>query len=485
MRKINKFNDFINEASLRGNTGIPGEEGSGKESWLRKTTQQSDRAARDFEMQNRADIQNFMGLISRSQQLQSGHEEELSELTVAAFRELFGTMLDDVDLDFKLTGRSDVKQEMEETPDEPEQLEELLDEKIINQIQKRKILRTVQQGKGLSAKAILNLSIFKEGIANILGEREAGEYLTLLNKISNVAQFFDWMTPEDVQKRMWKTRQGFSGSCSIDFPKGDEEKQEEAENIMQDLENGEDLVNNPNAEELLSGSNTKVKAQGIDLSVLIHEAIKGIYMLVTQYSLESLYGEAAEQVIMNTDTLFDELQEIKFGRQMQDAFFKIVAENPIIIEKIKAMMDNDASDTEISSFQEIVNFRFFGKLAEIGQDDAKDFLTLVNGILSESAEAQEMCDPIIKSVIADINQEAEYQEYARGTRTQPQAASQVSQREPESQDFSEYQNLSKAELSDAIIDAYEEGDMEKVEALRKLLGESFNFYFLPRLTLNS
>lgn len=487
MQNVNKFSDFINEASLRGNVGIPGEEGSGKESWLNKITQKTNREAREFEMQNRADIQNFMGLISRSEQLQRGHEEELSQLTIDAFRELFGTMLDDVDLDFKLTGRSAVKQEMEETPDDQDnqELEEIIDEEIIGQIQKRKILRTIQQGKGLSAKAILNLSIFKDGVAAILGEREAGEYLTILNKISNVAQFFDWMTPEDVQKRMWKTRQGFSGSCSIDFPKEtDEEKEQSAEQLINDLENGEDLVNNPNAEELLSGLNTTIKARGIDLSVLIHEAIKGIYMLVTQYSLESLYGEAAEQVISNTDTLFDELQEIKFGRQMQDAFFKIVSEHPAIVEKIEAMMKNDASDTEISSFQEIVNFRFFGKIAEIGQENASEFLKLVNEILSESAEAEEACSPIIVQVLRDIEAEAQYQEQrSRGQYREMEAPAR--EEEPSRSEFSEYANLSKAELSDAIIDAYEEGDMEKVEALRKLLGESFGYHAFPRFTLNS
>jgi hypothetical protein len=484
MQKVNKFQDFINEASLRGNVGIPGEEGSDKPSWLSKVSQETDRSAREFERQHRADIQNFMGLISKSQELQRGHEEELSELTVNAFRELFGTMLDDVELDLQISTRSDVKGQMEETPDEPEnvEIEEIVDEEIVGQIQKRKILRTIQQGKGLSAKAILNLSIFKDGLARILGEREASEYLQVLNKISKVAHFFDWMTPEDVQKRMWKTRQGFSGSCSVEFPK-DEEKAEESENVISDLENGEDILNNPNAEELLSGVTTSVKARGIDLSVLIHESIKGIYMLVTQYSLESLYGESAEQVVANTDTLFDELQEIKFGRQMQDAFFKIVAENPLILEKIKSMMDNDASDTNIASFQEIVNFRFFGKIAEIGNEDAKDFLKLVNEILSESAEAQEMCAPIIRQVLAEIDQEAEYQDYARNART---SAPQVMQHEPEEEEpVSGYENLSRSELNDAIIDAYEEGDMKKVEALRKLLGESFNFYFIPRLSLRS
>ena len=481
--KVLTFNSFINEADLRGNIGIPGEEGSGRPSWLDKIKQSSDRSARDFAMQNRSDIQNFMGLVMKSQQLQRGHEQDLSDLAIEAVQELYGSLLDDVTLDLKIENRQAVKQEMEETPTDMPELEELEDEGLINQIHKRKILRTIQQGKGLSVKAILNLSIFKDGVGKILG-RDAEEYLTTLNKISAVAQFFDWDMPEEMQKEMWQNREGFSGSCDIEFDEESEADEDIAQKVLDDLANGEDILDNENAEELVSGFGITVRARGVDLSVLLHESIKGIYKLVTQASLEALYGGDAEKVIMNTDTLFDELQEIKYGRQMQDVFFKVVAEHPKVKAVVDSLVDTDSSDVEIASFQEKINFLFYGKIAMLGQEDAREMLDIVNAILSESPEAVELCDPIIEEVLADLNQEDEYQQSIKG-------GSSTQEEYPEEEDElitptrSREPQMSQDELNDAIIDAFERGDMEEVRRLRGLLGESLTLSFKAWKILNS
>lgn len=474
---IISFNRFINEADLRGNIGIPGEEGSGRESWLDKIAKGSDREAREFASQNREDIQNFMRLVQRSQELQRGKEQELSDLATTAIQELYGSLLDDVTLDLKIETRGAVSQSMEETPTEQSEVEQILDTDLINQINKRKILRTIQQGKGLSVKAILNLSVFKDGLADIMG-RDSAEYLTTLNKISSVAQFFDWNIPEEMQRGMWQTRQGFSGSCKIEFNE-EADNDEAAQQVLDDLANGDDILNSPEAEDLVSGLGVTVTARGVDLSVLIHESIKGIYMLVTQASLESLYGGDAETVISNTDTLFDELQEIKYGRQMQNTFFKIVADHPRVKEVVDSLIATDSSDMEIASFQEKVNFLFFGKIAMLGQDDAKEMLTLVNAILSESPEAVELCDPIIMEVLDDLNQEDEYQRSLTRGEDSNREDTPIQRETAKAQ-------MSQDEVMNAIMDAYEKGDMEEVAKLRReYLGESKILNYQLWRTLNS
>lgn len=481
--KIFDFTSFINEADLRGNIGIPGEEGSGGESWLDKISQSSDRESRDFAMQNRGDIQNFMGLVRKSQDLQRGHEAELSELATIAIQELYGSLLDTVDLDLKIEGNREVKQEMEQTPTEQPELEEILDTDLINQINKRKILRTIQQGKGLSVKAILNLSIFKDGLAEILGG-DADEYLSVLNKISAVAQFFDSTMPLEAQKGMWQSREGFSGSCSIEFEKENEGDEDTAQKVLDDLANGDDILNNEDAEELVSGVGVKVRARGVDLSVLIHESIKGIYMLVTQASLESLYGGDAETVLMNTDTLFDELQEIKYGRQMQDAFFRVIADHPIVKEVIESMINTESTDVEIASFQEKINFLFFGKIAMLGQEDAKEMLDLVNAILSESEESIKLCNPIIEDVLNDLDSEEEYQRSQRGEQRQ-ESPEYTEDEEPEVYSPNKA-NLSQADINDLIMQAFDKGGREAAEAVRKeYLGEGKLLPFSIWRKLNS
>ena len=484
MRKISKFKEFIGEASLRGNTGIPGEEGSGRESWLDKTNTSSDASAREFAMGNRADLENFSRLAMRAQELHAGHENRLADLTEEAIRTIFGSMIDDITLKLKIGSREEVAEMMEETPDDqPQELEEITDNALLDAIQVRKILRTIQQGKGLSVKEILNSEIMKSGIEDILGE-DAAEYIRTLNKVCSVAQFFDWTVPEEVQKGAWQNRNGFAGGVKLDFPEESEEpKADAAEALLKDLEEGNDIINNPEAEELLSDINTTIEAIGIDLSVLVHETVKGIYMLTVQWSLDSLSEEDAEKVIANTDTLFDELQEIKYGRQMQNTFFKIVARNVKVIEKISELSRNSTSDDAIIAFQEQLNFIFFGKLVAISKEDPKEFLRIVNNILSENDEAVRECTSLIDDSMEDIEQEARYQ---RGETENEPANSYLEDEDDREvyypEDFpsddlqqNDISKMSKDEIANAIIDAYQNGDEAEIARLRRMLPESYRF----------
>lgn len=468
MSKIKNFKDFVNEASLRGNIGIPGEEGSGRDSWMDKITSRSNAAAREFATQNRDDIQNFGSLIAQSKRLQSGHEEELSQLTVDAFRELYGYLLEEIDLDFKIITGNEANQMMQETPDEPDEpneLDELEDKEIIDQIHKRKILRTIQQGKGLSSKAILNLSIFKEGLVDILGQERAAEYLRVLNKLSNVAQFFDWDMPIEMQKQMWQSRQGAAGSSDIQFGEKVENKEDVAQKVLDDLANGEDIIDSTDVEDLVGGLNIKLIALGVDLSVLIHEGIKAVYKLITQAALEALYGGTADTVLMNTDTLFDELEEIKYGRQMQEAFFKIVADHPDVDQKIQQMMRNEYSDVEITAFQERLNYLFFNEIAQLGTEKASEMLEVVNAILSESLEAVQLCDPLIKRALSNVSQGAEYEAFKK----KPAQPIEMPSMEAPSR---EEAPKSKQEIQRALDAALDARDYAEAARLGKMLGES-------------
>ena len=200
-RKISNFNNFISEASLRGNVGIPGEEGSGRESWLDKINRSSDASAREFAMANREDIRDFEEFAMKAQELQRGHEREIEELVETCVREVFGSLVNGIDIDLTLGDKEEIAKMMEETPDEQEvpEIEEITDESILDAIQARKIMRTIQQGKGLSVKEIINLKTMKTGLVEIMGEREAAEYIRACNKVASIAQFFDWTVPENIQ----------------------------------------------------------------------------------------------------------------------------------------------------------------------------------------------------------------------------------------------------------------------------------------------
>jgi len=466
MRNPKNFKDFLNEASLKGNIGIPGESGEAP-SWLDKVNQEQRDAAMRFERENRDLLMNFPRLISTSQRLQAGKEQELSDLSEKCIRQLFGTTINDIELDFKIS-RSEVQQMLSETPDRPQtqNVEDIVDQKILDEIQKRKILRTIQQGKGLNSKAVLNLPMFKSGVKEILKEK-ATEYIDNLNKIVKVMNFFDTTLPEAEIARA--LRGGGSGACDIEFSQKEletEEKEKEAEDLLKELEDGNDLSEIET--ELFSNVEMKIKARGADLGVLIHEAIKGIYKLATQMSLEHLSEKEAEEVLSNTDTLLDEAQEFKYGREMEDQVRKVVMDNPKVREIIRHyeyILDNgtseekDQASDDVAGFQEQLFFYIFGKLASM--EDSKSMLKIVHGVLMGSkTEIETLFYPIIEESIMSLKAELKYQK-----QIQDEPKIETS---PKSE--GEY---SKEELMELLDDAEDSEDYEEAARLRDEIKRRF------------
>jgi hypothetical protein len=491
--KVLNFKSFLNEVSLEGNRGIPGEGDDSASSWLKRTGAQKETRMAEFERENRQDIQRFMQLVGQSQQIQRGHEEELSKLAEDAFRTLFRSLLDDVVLDFKLG--NEARQVVMETPEEQSNIEQKIenieDDRIISEIERRKILRTIQQGKGLTSKAILNLPMFKRGIAEILGD-SASEYVSILNKISNIAQFNDWRLSEQMIKMM--LRGGTAGACKIEFEEKEnlsqteyEDKQKSAEELLDEIANGGDLEDSEAAADLIEGTGAKIVARGVDMSVLIHEAIKGIYMLPLQLSLEHLSEEEAELVISNTDTLLDEAQEFKYGPEMQKAFYKAIISNSEVKERLdnfKRNLDIDEAWDEMGAFEEQLFWMVFGLLATAHQEDAKIMLEIVYAVLMEDENnIQRLFHPIVENAIKNLEAEEEYQQ-AKGGIASVKAEPRM---EGEPQEESPIQhNLSQDEINDLILDAFEKGGKEAAEAVRKkYLGESSLWPYEVWIKINS
>lgn len=483
---LNNFDKFLNEASLKGNIGVPGEGESNDPSWLAKVKREKDPRMAEFERENRAEISGFMNLIGQSQRLQAGHENALSDLTVTAFRTLFKGLLDDVEFDFKLN--TEAREMLQETPDKPElpSVEEITDEKIVNEIHKRKILRTIQQGMGLNSKAILNLPLFKSGIKRILGAENGERYLSLLNKIADVAKFNDWRLPDQAIQQF--LRMSGAGASSIEFPE-EEVDSDLAQKVLDDLENGKDFTESDSAEEMMSGVEARIVARGVDLSVLVHEAIKAIYMLPLQMSLEHLSEEEAEQVIMNTDTLFDEAEEFKYGPEMQAAFRDAINSHPDVEERFSSYrremggVDSERADTawdELSAEEQQLYWMVFGMIASMGQEEPKEMLKVVYAVLIEDkSDIKRLFYPIVEEALKNLGEQAEYMQEPKeeSPRYEMPSAPASSTSDVE---------MSQEEIQDAIIDAYLRGDTDEADRLRKkYLGEGLNVSFSAWLRINS
>ena len=463
------FSKF-NEASLKGNIGVPGEGGT-TGSWLDTINREQREKVREFERNNVDLLRNFPRLIQDSQRIQRGKEKELSELCEKAFYQLFGTLLDDVTLDLKIG--QEARQMMSQTPEKSRvKIEDIVDERVLNEIMKRKILRTIQQGKGLNSKSLLNLPLFKDGIKEILGERNAELYITNLNNVVKVMEFFDSTLSEAQITQAIKMNA--QGACDIkveEVKKDDEKKSKEAEQLLKDLESGVDLSETES--DILSNVKVTVKARGVDMGILIHESLKGIYKLVTQMSLEHLPEEIAKQVLQNTDVVSGEPQEFKYGPSMQKQFEKVINTHP----KVKSITDNLArnilnaekeevavAENEMAAYQEQLFFYVFGQLATLGKDDPKEMLKVVYAVLSDKKDdIEKLFFPIVSICIDLIEQEFKYQQSKKKQVVQSPEVEQPKTKE-----------LTLSDLQEELDDALDNEDYEKASQIRDEIKRRFN-----------
>ena len=448
---LKSFTQLVDEASLKDNPGIPGE--GGKEGdYLSKVEGRAKEKLDSLQRRHGADIPRFMSFVSRAKQIQAGKEKDLEKLAEDAIRAYYGSILEEVTLNIKFPKEDQIKKSMEKVQAEPPempQLKELKDANIISEIQKRKIANNITQGEAKNTKLILNLPEVRDGLTRILGQEQGTEYKDLLNKITEIAGFFDWQIPMEVQLEMWKAdKSGFSGSVTVEWNTDEEENSEElAQRILSELENGTEVPEE--AEELFAQTGPTINALGTDFAMLLHESVKGIYELIAAVGIPD-DEETAETVIMNTDSLADEIEDLRYG--------------PEIAADLRDFISSFPEYDTITNLREHV----FGKMMTM---DSKDFLDLMYMILNEDDKAK----PVVQEFIDEIAEEiGKYElgqagidnddDYEPSEETPSRAPS-----EPEEIDYSE---LSKREIEKLIDKALDAKDFDTVRDLAKYLKES-------------
>lgn len=367
MRVNSNYSQWLKEATLKDNPAIPGESGEIGKKYLSDVDARAQEKLRDLSRRLGADIPQFMGLVRRVKTIQEPHKEALEDLALKVIMDLYENILEETIVDVKFATEGEIPDMMSEVPSEPElpQLKKLEDKGIIDKIQKRKIANNITQGEAKNAKKALNSEISIEGIIGIMGEEQGREYIDLLNKISDIADFFDWNIPMEVQKNMWeRDKSGFSGSVKVSWENEDEdgeEEQKDAMDILKDLENSEDF-DPEKVEELFDEGKTRITARGLDYAMLLHETIKGIYELISAASIPQ--DEAtAEIVVMNTDTLADEIEDLRYG--------------PYIAQDLRDVINTFPESDSIQNLREYV----FGYMLDENNYSDDEFLKLFNDIL--------------------------------------------------------------------------------------------------------
>lgn len=290
------FVQFLNEADIQKNPAMSPE-------YFSSLNRRAEHNVQGIERKYGRDMMNLMQYVHQVQAMQRGHEQELEQLAHDVIVDQYGSILGDTQLDIKIPTDDSIQKMMKppkpEEQDQPE-FKEIEDDDVKNAIHKRKILNMTAQGEALNAKKLFTGEVATEGMTKIFGEAQGKQMLDLLIKITDIAIAMDWRMPEEVAQQMWEQGDGFSGASEIKWtpPKADDETENDDEEEGSDEQTEENTV-------------PTIVVRGLDFSMLIHEAIKGIYGLINQGGLAHMSEDDIAKVFMNADTMKDEIQDLK------------------------------------------------------------------------------------------------------------------------------------------------------------------------------
>lgn len=439
---------FLQEASLRGNKATSDE-------YLKGIETRAGQDIRNTEQRLGPDMARFMQMVQEVRRIQEtggpAVKDRLEKLAERTIMDAYGSILGDTVLNIKFPKPNEIQDMMEEAPDSPEPtaIKKLEDEAVISEVQKRKIANNITQGEAKNAKRMLVMPEVRDGLVQILGEETGRKYLDLITKITDIASALDWRIPMEVQQQMWtRDKGGFAGSVKVSWEKPNTDE-DLAAKILQDLEQG-DIENSAAAEEAIDNMQPTINAIGTDFAMLLHEAIKGIYELIASAGIPE-DEDTAETVLGNTDTLQDEIEDLRYG--------------PYLAADLRDFINQFPEATSVENMREFI----FGKLMQL---PAPEFLELMKGIFTrqESAKAK------IKELIDEVRQEIKDWELgdALGQDNDEEdlygdMGTVAPERTTASSTEPDYASMSRSELDDAINAALDANDFETLAAISKYM----------------
>lgn len=378
---------------------------------------------------------------------------------------------------------SDDSQEEEEEHEE-EQENEITNKDVAFAIDKKKILNMITQGEGKATKDIIK---FSDTIVNGLNEIFGESYKQILDiwaRTSDEADKLDWNIPVGQKQQLFKELPGgIAGAVDLAW-----------ESLDNKQYNFKLLKENSEFNKII------IRAYGVDFPMLIHETVKGIYMLLQSSAIKS-NPELAEEIKRATSSYRDEAEDFRYGTLAQSMFRDFVNackdanKYSNMKEKVFAILAYDKerggkfTDEEFLSITKSI-FSVFRKDEVSGKIKYVIDFELFNGSLAKSK---------IEAIIQEINQlEDEYQEEIRKWELEqrfgghseqdkeddehPEPNEQEGQSEIDklirqsSEREEDLSSLSPSELQVLIDDALDSGDYAEVKRLSAYLGESANIY---------
>jgi hypothetical protein len=258
---------------------------------------------------------------------------------------------------FSFFDDEETKEEEEER--EIEEVKNLSNRDVALAIDKKKLLNTITQGAGKATKDIIKLStIVEKGVAKIFGKEKGKKILEIWGKISDEADKLDWTIPVGIKQAMFKDApEGLAGGSSVKW-----------ESISNELFEISLLTENTDYNKIV------IRAYGTDFPMLIHEATKGVHILLLSGAIK-MDQELAKEIKRATSSYRDEAEEFRYG--------------PLANQMFSSFVNNCAGAATFPNAKE----RIFGALAldkgRGGKFTDEEFLEMTKEIFSSFDKTEE------------------------------------------------------------------------------------------------
>jgi hypothetical protein len=458
---MKNFQKFLEEITIKGNPGIPGE--GSKEPNDKNYLSDIERRAKERLGINQINdprplFGEIMDLASKSKRYTTGNEKALEELAKNVILNNFGDLLDNVDLDIKLvkSGR-DVsnfmgKEEEGEDSESP-RFKDIVDPELIRKIHKAKLGNVIIQGEAKNTKHILHTDEVKQGIVEIFGNSEGQKIFNIWDKITKIADKLDWIIPINIKADMMEQApEGMAGAVKVEWvPKKKEDVKEEEDSYDEEgLDKEEDSYDE---------FTPTVRARAIDFPMLIHETVKGIFELIASISQPSIGDdpkeiEMAKTVKLNVSSFEDEAEDFRTGPEIASDFRDFINKN--------------------KKSNEYPNIRahIFGLMMDPKYMSSAEFLKLFRGILNETPYARKKIDDMIDEII-DIIEKGDLEEVDYDDLEYSDFNSDSDIDDIISDEEIGERELSKIELQKEIDSALDNGDMDRFKKLSQEYSKRF------------
>jgi len=410
---------------------------------------------------------------------------KMTEIAIEAVKSEFPNVLDNVTLDVKMVDMFKVAEEMpdiKETPKKPKSEEEqkqkiekeegsendegsdndsnetpiddfLRSPELKKEIDKVKLMNAISQGEGLNTKMILHSDVVKDGLKEIFGDDWQIVFNTY-DEMSKIHLQLNWSLSIDfTAKNMSDNPEGIAGTVQVGWDDDDEEDDEQtqsAEDILKSIEQGESLSDmSDEISDQLEGGRGKITVRAVDLAMLIHEIVKGIYQLVVVSGMQVMKDERTKMAAkMATDSFADEAEEFRYG--------------PYIAAALRDVVNKCEGSDKYPNARLYV----FGLMVQM---DAQPFLNLMLEILKESDSATEMVQSLVDQVNEMFDEyqqkEVEYDLDSDGD------DDQIIPSQPVKKEYKDMEQWELQELVDMYLDS---GDFGEIEKIRPYLKESID-----------